>query len=1682
MAPTSAERLQQALAIVNSKRSSSSSTRRKRSGDADIVAALIRASAGTKDPLGGSKNALDAKVAAILASNAPDTVKQSVLKQSSSAPKNESWWEQGLNILGKPKSLIVAAVGRTADPRRNLLKDVQRNIGVGGLLENQDWYKNLPGAAKFAIGLTGDIALDPLTYLAGAGALTKIGGASGAAKLAFNASAAAGAAGDVNKAAQLASIGQKASKGVSTLTKAERVIVSDLGAAAGKIAKGEKLGGLYLNVPGTGRILGKVTGLPLTQIPIIPEGALSSAIPKGIRGVEEFTRASVVGQKAKKYIGGNETKAALTNFVRRGTPEQANAAFHTLDAWNLGEARYASYLRDMESARTDLSNIAKKSNVDMTDITKALGGDVNAAARVNRAVAQANGMQDFMAQVRRFDDAVVDEAHRLAGKEFIPKIADHAPTLPGPGVKGGTPVVRRNPYEAAGFEKYAKSKPGETFEGETILHPTDTSYGEVVGIGDEGQILTRHVAPEDVDAAIAEGRDILPFGPDPKGRSPKQQVDEIARSKYGPEYEDMYNMDWDMASAAQVRGVANRVRGEVIKNHIRSKGVAKDLYEEVLTNAAQQAREMLPGLRIQKEVMDANAGILRVLRDIGKADLGKAQQNLEWVVKESADNVARTRQASEAMSEAYGTVPQTVQALFDEAAAAGVRLENAVLDRKMAEEILTVLGPDSPMLEMATARLRKISEDLAADTAKATDQMTSLESAIEKYSALYQSLDDTLKSNWRMADRIDELSQEFLEKSRQLDELRGIAPDVPPRRGMVTAAGESVEDVVYRNIDPLTPSKKTLNTSSIVNDSAKAAPREATTGRNVLTREGNIVADYDNFKEIVDDWVLRETARAEGTLAKAAGKTADMPGAAGAAIDVKSAARVLNKSLRDAGLPTIPVGISPAKMLEKADEILAKAKIDVTIEKPLDVGNYGKPKSRSARIAERKLKREIDAITKELDELQASNPRETLAKLMAERDLMADSVEDFGVSLQRVTTRVEDARIAENVNQSKIDKLKNDRIAASEKNRRAVVQEKIDTEIAMREEVTRLRNEALAADDRVRVTREQVQAADNEAMQAEMVAAMEIDKAQASVARLEAMTLQNEADLARMNRRSVVLEEKIGRLSEKENMTTFKQALDDGFARLDMSTQAPDHIVEALTQMTKLQDPKELGRLMKTFDAATGLFKSWAILTPGFHVRNFIGGVFNNYLAGMDFASYRSFLKADKIFMKALESSGDRELALKAVGRAMGREHMEAYRVVDSSAALKSSGQIGSASGEIGVGTIGMANGRGFSKFKKTLTSKGRGNFVVDNPLTRVNYAGSERVERTLRGSLAYDTALKGGDQFEVLGNVYKFHFNYEDLSDIERRYMKRISPFYTWSRRNVPLQVEMLFQKPGVYANIGVLQDNIEQLSPQDGLVPAWFSEVGGFRLPFTNPNGERLYMMPDLPPLDLRKVVNPQEWLGEINPVLKVPFELQFNRQLYNKQEFREGYVPFPEAWNKLGIGAITDAVGITKQDANGQRVGRDSQMYALESYLPLLGRVRRLFPSEDKYQRRAVATWASMLFGLGFRANTEADQKGELYRRSKNVDRMNIDLESLSYGGYKTLSKDVATKRAPAKGEKSPYLMAVEPKGGLPLGSSYTMPTQGRSGGEALAATLRRLKTQNASSDLVNLINRIEAGRKK
>jgi hypothetical protein len=74
-------------------------------------------------------------------------------------------------------------------------------------------------------------------------------------------------------------------------------------------------------------------------------------------------------------------------------------------------------------------------------------------------------------------------------------------------------------------------------------------------------------------------------------------------------------------------------------------------------------------------------------------------------------------------------------------------------------------------------------------------------------------------------------------------------------------------------------------------------------------------------------------------------------------------------------------------------------------------------------------------------------------------------------------------------------------------------------------------------------------------------------------------------------------------------------------------------------------------------------------------------------------------------------------------------------------------------------------------------------------------------------------------------------------------------------------------------------------------------------------------------------------------------------------------------------------------------------------MEQFMPLLGRARRLAPSEQKYQDRMNTSWISFLTGFSMRTNTTSDQRSELYRRRQHLDQMAESMQSLGYGGYDT-----------------------------------------------------------------------------
>ena len=61
------------------------------------------------------------------------------------------------------------------------------------------------------------------------------------------------------------------------------------------------------------------------------------------------------------------------------------------------------------------------------------------------------------------------------------------------------------------------------------------------------------------------------------------------------------------------------------------------------------------------------------------------------------------------------------------------------------------------------------------------------------------------------------------------------------------------------------------------------------------------------------------------------------------------------------------------------------------------------------------------------------------------------------------------------------------------------------------------------------------------------------------------------------------------------------------------------------------------------------------------------------------------------------------------------------------------------------------------------------------------------------------------GESFEDASKaVRKYLFDYTELAPFEQNVMKRILPFYTWSRKNIPLQISSLLKSPQKYARYG--------------------------------------------------------------------------------------------------------------------------------------------------------------------------------------------------------------------------------------------------------------------------------------
>lgn len=186
--------------------------------------------------------------------------------------------------------------------------------------------------------------------------------------------------------------------------------------------------------------------------------------------------------------------------------------------------------------------------------------------------------------------------------------------------------------------------------------------------------------------------------------------------------------------------------------------------------------------------------------------------------------------------------------------------------------------------------------------------------------------------------------------------------------------------------------------------------------------------------------------------------------------------------------------------------------------------------------------------------------------------------------------------------------------------------------------------------------------------------------------------------------------------------------------------------------------------------------------------------------------------------------------------------------------------------------------------------------------------------------------------------NTNKTLFDYGDLTDFEKNVMRRGIPFYTWLRKNIPLQAEQLVKQPGKYAAIpkafNAVENNTEPVDEK--YLPEYMENW--VRTPFKQ-SGNPLYMNPNMPYADLDRL-DPQEMkknvLSSINPLFKIPLELSAGNG--KGEEFFFGKpIERYKGEMKKAPGYIPKEIPDFLKDILGARMGKNSNTGEEELQVP-------------------------------------------------------------------------------------------------------------------------------------------------
>jgi hypothetical protein len=434
-------------------------------------------------------------------------------------------------------------------------------------------------------------------------------------------------------------------------------------------------------------------------------------------------------------------------------------------------------------------------------------------------------------------------------------------------------------------------------------------------------------------------------------------------------------------------------------------------------------------------------------------------------------------------------------------------------------------------------------------------------------------------------------------------------------------------------------------------------------------------------------------------------------------------------------------------------------------------------------------------------------------------------------------------------------------------------------------------------------------------------------------------------------------------------------------AILGLGVQAPEQLLSVWKpNLQKMLAKSNAGMTQRFLAASRDLFKTYAITSVGFVVRNSYSSMFMNAVAGVDGMTAVNGVKA----MNALNKYGAVKWLdeLGIVDPVLRGQYDQALKAAIATGLQGSFTDLREPvlAGTLGERVINLLNKTGLDSTslgtRMQPVAENAADFVrrqgfSTNSYTRGVRRANTRVEAAVRFPMALDTILKGGSYDDAVAKVTRYHFDYSDLSKLDEVALQFV-PFWIWTTRNIPNQITNQFMRPNAYN----IFEKVQQTLPVDSeqIIPEWQESreplgLGRFNVPLL---GEGYYTsQPDMPQQrlqeGLRSILDPSRLIGQAYPFVKFPVEYFAGRQLgIDVGPFDERT---PARGLELAAVNVLESIGFDPiYDKEGNKTIAGFTQYALGNAIPLISRIQRLsggsLGGKENYTTRTGQSWLNEL----------------------------------------------------------------------------------------------------------------------